>query len=555
MMTITEAPRFGAPVGIVLIVDESHKLIGIVTDGDIRRALVRDVNIDSPVNQIMVRDPITVPKGLSEIEMLEMVTQKAMVSKRLDDVKVNHVIIADGEGRVEDVIDFLDLWKNLHMKYRTVCVVGLGFVGLTLGITIADIGTKVYGYDIKENLVKSINEGIAPFYEKGLAPLLKFHTSKKNFQAVSSLTEGLADVYIITTGTPINSQCDPDLTDLQTAAQQVASCLKKRDMVLLRSTVPVGTTRQTVLPLLESGSGLKGGEDFYVAFAPERTIEGKALEELRLLPQIIGGINKRSLDVAANFFSSINKTLIRVASLEAAEMVKLANNSFRDLSFAFSNEFTLVCDKLGLDAVSIIEAANEGYPRNRIPLPSPGVGGACLRKDPYLYFASALSQKIEARLPYFSRKINESMIDHVFAKVNTFVGKYKKGMPDVKIFLIGFAFKGDPETSDIRDSSTVELVKLIQRKKGWALYGYDPIVPRSEIERLEIIAASLVEGFRDADCALIMNNHRSYLDMDVLGLSATMRKKAYVFDGWHLFPKEEIERVEGIVYGGLSGSA
>lgn len=551
MQRITDAGAEGLPSGIAVVVDDDKKLLGVVTDGDIRRALVKDIGIDSPVEKIMVREPITVPKGLSEFEIVKIVTERVRTSGRIRDVKVDQVIVIDNDGRLYDIVNFFELWKSADLKNKTICVVGLGFVGLTLAVVLSDVGFKVIGYDLKEDLIKSVNNGHPPFYEKGLSSLIKFHINKNNFRAVTNINESTADIYILSVGTPVGLDNNPDLQYIKEAAHQVGQILKKRDVVILRSTVPVGTTRNIVLPILEKESSLKGGEEFYLSFAPERTVEGKALEELRGLPQIVGGYNQISLDITANFFSHLNHTIVRVSSLEAAEMVKLINNSFRDISFGFANEFTLICDKLGLNAVDIINAANEGYPRNPIPVPSPGVGGVCLKKDPYIYISSAGHFGIEADMPRVARKVNEYMPQFVFNKIGSFIKSHKRD--EIKIFIIGFAFKGEPETSDMRNSPTVDILNLILANKNFNVYGYDPIVLKGEIEKLGIIGCSLREGFKNADCVLIMNNHRSYRDMDILGLIELMNKPALLFDGWQIFPQEEIERVEGIIYGALSG--
>lgn len=552
MSAITEAARKGAPSGIALIVDNNNALLGVVTDGDIRRALVKHVDIDAPIREIMIRNPITIPKGLTELEMLELVIKEAKALSRLSSDTVGQVIVVDGQGRVDDVLSLYELWRSSDQKNKPVCVVGLGFVGLTLAVILAEVGYKVIGFDIKKDIVDAINKGEPPFYESGLAPLLQFHISKEDFKATSTLKSGISDIYMICVGTPMGANDKPDLVHIKSVAKTIGKVLKRRDLVILRSTIPVGTSRSLVLPILENESGLKGGEDFYFAFAPERTVEGKALEELRILPQVIGGYNKRSLDLAANFFSNLNQTIVRVSSLEAAEMVKLVNNSFRDLTFAFANELALICNKWGLDAVNVISAANEGYSRNHIPVPSPGVGGVCLKKDPHIYISSAQDVGLKAELPRMSRKINESMLMFVFRKIESFINTHKSNNV-AKVFLVGFAFKGEPETSDLRDSTTVDLSKLMKINTTWELFGYDPTVRKDEIERLKIKGCGLREGFRDADCVLIMNNHRSYRDLDILGLLELMNKPALLFDAWHLFPHEEIEKIEGIVYRGLSG--
>ena len=552
MHAINGAFLQGAPTGIALIMDNAKKLLGIVTDGDIRRSLVNNVSIDEPVKSIMVRDPITVSEGLTESEMVELVVGKIKAGGRIRDVKVEHVIIVDKEGVVVDVVNFYELWESSNIKNKTICVVGLGFVGLTLAIILADSGFKVIGYDVMQDMVTDINNGNPPFYEEGLSSLLKFHINKGNFRAVSSLKKEIHDIYIVSVGTPVDRDHKPDIENIKKATIQIGKVLKKKDMVILRSTVPVGTTRDILLPILEKESNLKGGEAFYLAFAPERTVQGKALEELRSLPQIIGGLNKRSLDVASSFFSNLNTTIARMSSLEAAEMVKLVNNAYRDVTFAFANELAITCDHWGIDPVNVINAANQGYPRNNIPVPSPGVGGSCLKKDPYIYIESVSNMGFKGGLSLCSRKINDYMSLFVFNKIDLFIKQNKKDQ-DIKIFVIGFAFKGEPETSDIRDSTTVDLVAIMKNKTNWHIFGYDPVVDKDRIGRLDIAGCSIREGFKGADCVLIMNNHRSYFDVDILGLLELVNRPALFLDAWSLFPHKEIESVKGVFYGGLGG--
>ena len=549
MQTIDDASSHECPDGLAIIIDESKKLIGIVTDGDLRRAIVKNVDIESSIKNIMVTDPVTVNKGMSDSEMLESVSIKLKELKR----NIGHIIIVDDDGQVDDVINFFELWESSDVKNKDVLIIGLGHVGLTLALVLADVGFKVSGYEIKTDLVKDINKGIVPFHEKGLSSLLKFHLSQGNFRAIDSLDHETADIYIFSVGTPLGPNNQPILSALEQSSKELGPRLKKRDLVILRSTVIIGTTRNVVVPILEKESGLTVGKDFHLVFAPERTVEGNAIEELRSLPQVIGGFNQNSLDMSTSFFSHLNPTVVRVSSLESAEMIKLISNSFRDLSFAFANEMACICGGFDLDAVEIINAANEGYPRNRIAVPSPGVGGVCLKKDPYLYYESSSQTNTQAALSLLGRKVNEQMPLYILKKIENFIKMTKKQVNDIKIFIIGFAFKGEPETSDMRDSTTLEMVQLIKNLTSWEIFGYDPIITKDEIEKLEIKGVSLQEGFQDADCVLIMNNHRSYGDIDILGLLQRMKKPALLFDGWHLFPLKEIERIDGISYEGLSG--
>lgn len=547
MEVIDEAPHKGAPSGIALVVDKSEKLLGIVTDGDIRRATLKGVNLDTPVGDIMVKDPVTVEKGLSSGEMLDLVLKKVRESPRLRGAKVEKIVVVDERGRAVDVVSFFEIWRKSEIKTREVCIIGLGYVGLTLAASLSDVGFRIIGVDHNRKILESLKRGEPHVHEVGLEPLMKYHLNK-TFLLKPDLEKSESDVYIICVETPVDGNKKPVLDYLERATISVGRVLKKDDLVILRSTVPIGSCRNFVLPILERESGLVGGKDFYLAFAPERTIEGKALEELRKLPQVIGGLDKTSIELASKLFRELAPTIVTVESLEAAEMVKLINNTYRDLTFAYANEIAVICDKLGLDATKLIEAANEGYPRGNVPLPSPGVGGACLTKDPYIFIDAARRAGYEPKLVKAARKINEYMPSLVAEKILGFCRSNKKNLRAAKVFLIGFAYKGRPETADMRFSPTLDLLEALKRAGVKRIYGYDPVVPVSEIKKLGVVPCNLKRGFEKADCAIIMNNHESYSNIRIHPLLNSMRKPGLLFDGWHIFSKEIVAPINGIVY-------
>lgn len=551
MRTIDNAAAKKAPVGIALVVEDGL-LAGIVTDGDIRQALVEGVSLEAPVTEIMISNPITVASGSSPSEMLREMNEKVRRSARVKDTRVRYLVVVDEDGGVVDIHDTADLELRADVTNWTVGVFGLGFVGLTLGVSLADSGFSVNGVELDEGRAEKIAAGNPHFHELGLDPMLKHHLSNGKFRVHTSCPAGL-DVYIIAVGTPVGEDGVPQLDAIATVSEGIASQLKEGDLVMLRSTVPVGTTRDLVRPILEQGSGLTCGEDFFLAFAPERTVEGQALQELRTLPQVVGGFDRRSVDLAAQIFSKLSPSVIRVDSLEAAEMAKLINNSFRDLSFAFANELAVICDRWNLDAVKIIHAANSGYPRNPIPVPSPGVGGFCLTKDPLIYAWAGKSRDYEPLLPVRAREVNIRMVGLVADKVGRFFSGRRIDTNGKKLFLIGFAFKGQPDTSDMRHSTTLDLLPYF-RESGFELFGFDPVVDAEEIDALGVKFVSVEDGFRDASAVLVMNNHRSYPDLDLFSLVSSMKKPGLFFDGWHLFRRREIEQIDGIRYEGLSGA-
>lgn len=556
MRAITEAGRKKLPVGIALVVDADKKLIGTVTDGDIRKALVKGITIEEKVEKIMVRSPITVPDGLSVDEMIKLIRQKVKESGRIKSDKIDQVIVTDPQNRVVDVMEFYELFYKREVQYKRICVVGTGHVGLTLLVVLADLGYEVTGLDINKEHVERLNRGEVGFYEKGLEPLLKFHLREKTARFATDFKDIAADVYIICVGTPVDEKTNrPVNTALVGAAVDIGKNLKSNDVVILRSTVAVGTTRKVILPILEKESGLKAGRDFYLAFAPERVVEGNALEEIKNIPQVIGGVNKQSVQEASKILQTISPSVVTLDSLEEAELVKLVNNTYRDHSFAFANQIVLLCDRLKLDAVKLIKAATEGYPRNPVPLPSPGVGGYCLTKDPHLMAEVARDHGISPDLFTQSRAINNAMPEFVSVKVQEFIEKQLKKEKKLKIYCLGFAFKGYPETSDMRGSPAVDTVRSLQKSlKGRVqLCGFDVVVKKEKIEGLGVEYLPYKEGFKNAHCVLIMNNHPDFGKLDIFALLDTMKKPGFFFDGWHFFYPEEIRKVEGIMYHGLGG--
>ena len=275
-----------------------------------------------------------------------------------------------------------------------------------------------------------------------------------------------------------------------------------------------------------------------------------AIEELRTLPQVIGGINQKSFDITSRFFSKITKTIVEVNSLEEAEMVKLMNNTFRDLVFSFSNEVSYICEKFNINTFKLVEAANDGYIRNPIPNPSPGVGGPCLSKDPYLYSLSESFFNGNAILGNVSRQINSFGSKYIYEKILKFCNLTKKDINQLKFFIIGIAFKGMPETSDIRDSVAVELMKMLPAKKN--IFIKDFVVPKKDIIKLGCnYVEDIIEGFKEIDIVLVLNNHYKNNKFNLMDTLVYTNKPCMFFDGWNLFNQTEIEKFDKIYYSTL----
>ncbi|MGE5580987.1 MAG: nucleotide sugar dehydrogenase [Bacillota bacterium] len=430
-------------------------------------------------------------------------------------------------------------------KINQVCICGIGYVGLTLAVTMAEKNFQVTGVEIKPEIVASINSGMPHFHETGLKSLLQKHLHK-NFAIFSTIPDKKFDAFIITVGTPLKTGTkEPEFQFVQNVSKEIANHLTDDCLVILRSTVAIGTTRNIVLPILQ-----KKQAQINIAFCPERTIEGKALEELTYLPQIIGGINQESADMAAALFQKITPAIIKVSSPETAEMVKLLDNAYRDLNFAFANEIAQICSFINVDAAEAIQSANTQYPRTKIP--SPGyVGGACLEKDPYILISSAKKYNYTPNLIKDAREIHEALPLVVLNRIEQLLKLYGKDIGRAKVFFTGLAFKGDPETDDLRGSPSLIFINALVKLNVENLFAHDFVVPEPMIKNLGLRALSLEEGFHNADVVIIGNNHKRYLDLNINDLALTMKKPAIFYDSWRLFDKKQFDNINGIHYEGL----
>lgn len=423
------------------------------------------------------------------------------------------------------------------MKIRSVCVIGMGFIGTTLAAVLAEAGFEVFGIERDTKKLEQLKKGKPHFYEKGLEEVLLEKTGRNLHFFESIPADKKIDAFVITVFTPVDEVTKkPDLTHVKGAIEDLLPHLKDDQLVVLRSTVPVGASRNMVLPILK-----KSGKNVYLSFCPERVAEGKAIEELKTLPQIIGGIDKESVGLSQELFSKVTPHLVVTSSLEAAEIIKLINNSYRDFSFAYANQIALICKNLNLDAKEVIEAANKDYPRSNILQPGfvggnkPGfVGGVCLEKDPYILLDLVDQSGIDGGLIRAARAINESLATQVFERALTHVKENKNS----KVFISGFAFKGHPETDDMRGSPAVKLLNIFKQARFANMFGHDFVVSKEALETTGIKYASLEEGVKDADVVIFMNNHKKYHELDITTLAKFAKRGALVFDGWQLFDEQ-----------------
>lgn len=334
------------------------------------------------------------------------------------------------------------------------------------------------------------------------------------------------DAFIITVGTPLypNSTA-PNFEAISTAIKSLAPAYDGSQVVIIRSTVSVGTTRKVVLPLLAKISGRREDEIF-VGMCPERTIEGKALHELKTLPQIISGNNQAAVDMARRVFEKISPRVIVAQSLEEAELAKLYCNTYRDINFSVGNAFCLAAQKFGVDGASVINLANDGYSRAKIALPG-FVAGPCLEKDAYI-LTDNMPPCASKNFIIAARNISESLEDFVVDWVKRRIGK-----TDKPLILSGMAFKGRPATSDLRGSSSVNIARKLFAA-GYSLRLHDFVTPIDDLKNLQLgeVFDDLSEACEGATALLVLNNHERYEDFQ---LPAT--KNFTVLDTWSVCKK------------------
>ncbi|MFC2070981.1 nucleotide sugar dehydrogenase [Chloroflexota bacterium] len=430
------------------------------------------------------------------------------------------------------------------MANDNVCIVGIGYVGLTLATMLADKGFSVLGIDKDEKVIKNLEKGNLHLFEPGIDELLKKYTGNKLvFQ--SSYPEVLPETVIICVSTPIDMTTkQPWLQNLLSASEDISNHIGEGTLVILRSTVPVRTSMNVILPIMR-----KKASNVRLAFCPERTIQGKAMKELQELPQIIGGLNKESTEAASAIFSRLTRKIVKVSSLEAAELIKFICNCHTDLIYGFGNEVALMAERFGLEPVELINAANLDYPRPNLNLPG-FVGGSCLSKDPYILISSFHDFDYIPSLVKSARELNESMPVHMAEKVIEKLKSLGKDAGKTRIFISGFAYKGVPITDDLRGTPAEPFINHLKTFTG-NLYGHDYLVSTENIAGFGVSPCSVEEGFNQADCVVFLNNHPSYKDLDINKLTGTMNKPALLIDCWRLFEIGEMSRIEGLTYGSI----
>ncbi len=383
-----------------------------------------------------------------------------------------------------------------------ICVVGLGYIGLPTASLLGTKGFKVTGVDVSKEVVDTINKGKIHIVEPDLDIMVKSAVNAGNLEA--SLEPVEADVFIIAVPTPFKEGYQPDLSFVESATQMISPFVKPGNLVILESTSPVGTTDEVVARILKE-NGHDIDKDVYVAHCPERVLPGRILVELVENDRIVGGINPQATAKAVEFYKYFVRGEVLSTDSRTAEMAKLTENSSRDVSIAFANELSLICDKEGINVWELISLANR-HPRVNILNPGPGVGGHCIAVDPWFIVAR---DPENSRLIKMARLVNDAKPAWVVEKVKSRAQKFKHPV----IGCLGLAFKADVD--DLRESPAVDIVReLIEQNIGDVIISEPNLESHREFELL-----SCEEVIRRSDIVVLLVDHKEFKGIKSLELN------------------------------------
>ncbi|MDP6418636.1 MAG: nucleotide sugar dehydrogenase [Candidatus Krumholzibacteria bacterium] len=395
------------------------------------------------------------------------------------------------------------LSEKIRKREARCAVIGLGYVGLPLATELLEAGFHVIGIDLSVEKIASLKEGksyvrdvsserVAPFVESGA-----FEVSS-DFTLLAS-----ADTINIAVPTPLGKTRDPDISYIVSATEEIAANMQPGALVILESTTYPGTTDEVILPLLEAGNR-SVGEDFFLAFSPERVDPGNATFTTRNIPKVVGGISPACTELATLLYGESLETVVPVSSSRVAESVKLLENTFRAVNIGLVNEIALICSRMNIDVWEVIDAAAT-KPFGFMPFyPGPGLGGHCIPIDPFYLSWKARLHGFEARFIELAGEVNGHMPDHVVSRCGEALNSVQRSISGSRILVLGIAYK--PDIDDYRESPALEIIKLLQAK-GAEVSFTDPWIKGQVPEILDVPRRSLEDSLEDVDLALVVTHH------------------------------------------------
>jgi UDP-N-acetyl-D-glucosamine dehydrogenase len=402
--------------------------------------------------------------------------------------------------------------RKVDDRTATVGVIGLGYVGLPLAVEVARSGYRTVGFDISTSVVERVNRGESHIQDVSSEVLGAF-VGEGLLSATTDLSRlSECDAISICVPTPLSKTKDPDLSYVVSATHAVRGALRPGQLIVLESTTYPGTTREAMLPVLED-TGLRAGEDFFLCFSPERVDPGNAVWHTKNTPKVLGGTTQRCTEAGLAIYGQVFDTLVPVESAEAAELVKLYENTFRMINIALVNEMAQVCNRLDVDVWGVIEAAATkpfGFMKFT---PGPGLGGHCIPLDPHYLSWKMRTLAFKTRMIELASEVNAEMPGFVARKVADALNDEKKAINGSRVLVLGVAYKRDID--DMRESPALEVMRLLQ-EKGAELTYHDPFCPtiqddgHTPLAGLPMHSAELSEAvLAAADCVVILTDHSS----------------------------------------------
>ncbi len=400
------------------------------------------------------------------------------------------------------------LLQKLEQRTARIAILGLGYVGLPLATVFAEAGFDVTGIDPHAGKVQSLNEGSSYIQDVPTEQLKALVTANKLRATTDFAAIRQADAVSICVPTPLRKTGDPDLSFILSATEELAKYVHRGMVIVLESTTYPGTTREVMLPMLSEVSDLKIGEDFFLAFSPERVDPGREDWTTINTPKVIGGITAACSEVSAAWYATALQHVVSVSSAEVAEMAKLLENTFRMINIGMVNEMAIMCDRLGIDVWEVIDAAATkpfGFMKFT---PGPGLGGHCIPIDPLYLSWKLRSLNYTARFIELASEINTGMPRYVIGKVQDALNEHGKPIKGSRVLVLGAAYK--PDVDDLRESPALDVIGLLQQKGAEVTY-HDPYIPVLVEDGVEMKSVpDLMDAVRNADCVVIITNHKVY---------------------------------------------
>ncbi len=414
---------------------------------------------------------------------------------------------------------YIDLMNKISSKSAKIGVIGLGYVGLPLAVELAKKGFTVTGLEVDARKVENINNKKSYIGDISTADIKELVEAKKlsattNFSAIKKL-----DVIIICVPTPLRKSKDPDVSYIVSATNEIKDNLRKDQLIILESTTYPGTTKELVLPMLEE-TGLKGGKDFYLAFSPERIDPANKKFTIANTTKVVGGICDKSTKLACQVYGSFTK-VHEVSSTQAAEMVKLLENTFRAVNIGLVNEVALMCDRLGLNVWEIIDAsATKPFGFMKFT-PGPGIGGHCIPLDPHYLSWKLKTLNFYSRFIELAGEINSKMPEYVVTKLADALNEKSKSIKNSKILVLGVAYKKD--VADLRESPALDVMTLLLKKQAKLSY-YDSYIPTVKVADKILKSEKNISNLSKYDAVVILTDHTN------INYSDVVKKSKLVFD-------------------------